>query len=139
MNWMNDIKTEELPELYQDIARHIGLENTVKLAEYYNKLGFYFSVIKPGEALSPGYREMCGHIGRENTFKLAKYFRGELIYFVGLEEVIRLKKRDYIMKNFAGNNHKDLARATGLSERWVYEILWDEQKKKRAERQLKLF
>lgn len=139
MNWMDDIKTEDLPEQYQDIVRHIGLKNTVKLATYYSKIGFYFSEIKPGRTLSNEYAEMAEQIGIENTLKLAKCFRGELIHFCGLDETIRLKKREYIMKNFAGNNHKALARATGYSEQWIYEILWDEQKKKRMARQLKLF
>ena len=139
MNWLDDIKTEELPELYQDIVRHIGLESTVRLAEHFSKLGFYFAEIKPGKPFSQDYEEMAAQIGIENTVKLAKYFRGQSVYFVGLAETLRQKKREYITKNFTGNNHKELARATQYSEQWVYEILWDEQKKKRMARQLKLF
>ncbi|GJQ23592.1 MAG: hypothetical protein HBSAPP01_13820 [Candidatus Brocadia sapporoensis] len=139
-NWLNDIKIEQLPAQYQDIVRHIGLENTVKLAGYYSKLGFYFSEIKPGEPFCKEYQEMAGQIGTENTLKLARYFKGELIYFAGLEEVIRQKKYEYIVQHFKGDNHKELARATHYSEQWVYEILWREQQKKRmAAKQLKLF
>ena len=139
MDWINNIKVEELPQQYQDIVRHIGLKNTVKLAMYYGKIGFYFSAIQPGKILREEYQEMSAQIGIENTLKLAKYYKGELIYFRGLEQIIQLKKREHIMANFSGNNHKELARATGLSERWVYEILWDEQKKRRMEKQMKLF
>lgn len=139
MNWLQDIKIEELPPQYQDIARLIGLENTVKLAERFNKLGFYFAAIKPGKPLSQEYQEMCDLIGLENTIKLAGYFRGGLVYFLGLEEIVKQKKYEYIMKNKTGGNYKELARATGYSERWVYEIIWNEQQKKRMARQLRLF
>src|SRR5574337_747505 len=139
MNWLHDVKIEELPQQYQDIVRYIGLENTIKLAEYYSKMGFYFAEIKPGKPLSADYQEMTKQIGIENTLRLARYFRGSAVYFVGLAETIRIKKREYIIRNFAGNNHKELARATQYSEQWIYEILWEEQKKKRMAKQLKLF
>ena len=136
---MDDIKIEDLSEQYQDIVRHIGLDNTIKLAGYYGKFGFYFSEIKAGRPFSKEYQEMAEQIGPENTLKLARYFKGELVYFAGLEEIIRQKKCEYIMKNKTGDNHKELARVTGYSERWVYEIIWQEQQKKRMVRQLKLF
>ncbi|MDN3515343.1 MAG: hypothetical protein NG747_13225 [Candidatus Brocadia sp.] len=139
MNWLNDIKTEDLSRQYQDVVRHIGLEKTVKLAGYYSKQGFYFSEIKPGRPVGKDYQEMAEQIGLENTLKLARYFKGQLIYFAGLEETIRQKKREYIVQHFKGDNHKELARATQYSEQWVYEILWEDQKKKRMVRQLKLF
>jgi len=96
VNWLDDLKIEDLPERYREMADLIGVDNTLKLAEKYPKQGFYF---------------------------------------IGLQKVIIDKKAEYIRKNFNGANHKDLARATGYSERWVYEIL----KGSKDERQVELF
>lgn len=96
MNWLDEIKIEELPEKYQEMACIIGIENTIRLAEHFGKEGFYFT---------------------------------------GIEKVIVKKKEDFIIKNFNGINHRELAKATGYSERWVYEIL----KSGRDERQNALF
>jgi Mor family transcriptional regulator len=84
MNWLDDLKIEELPSHYQEMAVLIGLEATMKLAKHYNKTGFYFT---------------------------------------GLDDLVRAKKEQFIKTNFTGDNHKELARATEWSERWVYEIL----------------
>lgn len=99
MEWIKDLKPEELPEQYQEIARLIGLDNTIILAAYYGKSG---------------------------------------VYFPSLDGVIAAKKREYITKNFKGDNHKELARATGYSEVWVYEIL-KKGKLSRQSGQKKLF
>lgn len=42
MEWLKEIKIEELPRQYQEMAEIIGLEATIKLAEYFGKTGFYF-------------------------------------------------------------------------------------------------
>jgi Mor family transcriptional regulator len=83
-NWIHDIAVEDLPENYQEMAAIIGIEAMLKLAEHYNKQGFYFR---------------------------------------SLDDLIAKKKVEYIHKNFDGANHQGLARATGYSERWAYEIL----------------
>lgn len=82
--WVKEIAIEDLPLSYQEVARVIGVENTVKLSEYLGGLAFYFPKI---------------------------------------ETLLSKKKEDYIRKNFNGNNHKELAQATGYSERWIYAIL----------------
>lgn len=79
------------------------------------------------------YHEMAATIGVENTLKLAEKFPKQPFYFIGLEVVIEKKKKDYIRKNFKGNNHKELAKATGYSERWVYEILKGEKDDKQVD------
>ncbi len=69
------------------------------------------------------YREMAEIIGVENTLLLAQHYAKMSFYFAGLDSLIAKKKAKYIKKNFNGNNHKELARETGYSERWIYEIL----------------
>lgn len=78
--------------------------------------------IKADELKEP-YKEMAGLIGIEATIKLAQFFSKQGIYFRSLEDLIAQKKKEYIVKNFNGNNHRELARATGYSEQWVYKIL----------------
>ena len=43
MEWLKEIKIEELPQKYREMAEVIGLEATIKLAEYFGKEGFYFT------------------------------------------------------------------------------------------------
>lgn len=45
MEWLKDIRMEDLPESYREMAELIGLEHTITLAQHYNKQGFYFSGI----------------------------------------------------------------------------------------------
>jgi len=85
------------------------------------------------EDLPPQYREMAEIVGLENTLKLAEHFGKSGFYFRSLEPLIARKKEEYIRKNFNGRNHRELARRTGYSERWVYEIL------KRKEEQPDMF
>lgn len=81
------------------------------------------------EDLLEHYQQMAAVIGIEATLKLAAYYNKQGFYFTGLDDLVRRKKEDYIHKHFNGANHKELARATGYSERWVYEII----EQKRAE------
>lgn len=41
-DWIKDIKIEILPDAYQRIARVIGIENTIRMAEVVQGVGFYF-------------------------------------------------------------------------------------------------
>ncbi|OGC00126.1 hypothetical protein A2V82_16440 [candidate division KSB1 bacterium RBG_16_48_16] len=78
------------------------------------------------------YHEMAEAIGVENTLKLAKMYPKQVFYFVGLDAIEEKKKKEYIRKKFNGSNHKELAKATDYSERWVYEILKPEKEDKQA-------
>lgn len=86
------------------------------------------------------YREMADLVGLENTVKLALRYAKQPLYFIDLEAVVTKKKKEYIIEHFKGNNHNELARATGYSSRWVYEIL-EEHKRLNAVKikQKKLF
>ncbi len=75
------------------------------------------------EDLPESYREVCRIVGIENAIRLSEYLGGLPLYFPKLGRLISKKKEEYIRKNFNGTNHRDLARITEYSERWVYEIL----------------
>lgn len=96
MNWLENIAIEDLPEIYQEMACVIGLEQTLKVAAH---------------------------------------FGGGQGYFPKLEALIARQKAAYIIANFNGSNHRDLSKATDVSERWVYEVL----KCHREQRQCSLF
>lgn len=70
------------------------------------------------------------------VMRITEHFGKMGMYLPGLGGLIRRKKEEYISKYFDGSNHCDLARATGYSERWVYEIL---KVVKKDERQATLF
>lgn len=139
MNWLNDIKIEELCEQHQDIVRCVGWDNALKLIKHFSKTGIYFSEIKPGKPLDEDYQTMTQLIGFEATMRLVRCFQGELMHLNGLDEIIREKKYEYIARNFRGNNQKELARITDLSEQQVYKILKKEREKRLMARQLRLF
>lgn len=75
------------------------------------------------EDLPKAYQGVAEVIGVENAILLSEAFGGLPVYFPKLDSLIALKKRAYIRKNFTGNNHRDLAKKTGYTERWIYDIL----------------
>ena len=93
------------------------------------------------EELPEQYQEMYAAIFDSTpealrvVLRLAEHFGKMGFYFTSLNGLISTKKEEYIFNNFTGNNHQELARATGYSERWVYEIL----KKKKDDRQTNMF
>lgn len=94
------------------------------------------------EELPEQYQEMSRLIGMDNTIILAAYYGKSGVYFPSLDGVITAKKKEYIVKNFKGDNHKALARETDYSERWVYEILEEARRarmRENAQRQRSLF
>ncbi len=137
--WIKSIKVEELCEQHQDFVRCIGWEDTLKLIKAFGKTVLYFSKIKPNKPFNEDYQRIAQLVGLENTLKLEKTFRGEWVHLNGLDEVIREKKHEYIIKNFKGNNQRALALITGMSEQWVYEIIKKDRRKKYQARQLGLF
>ena len=139
LDWLRGVRIEELCEQHQDIVRCVGWENALKLIGHFGKTGIYFSAIKPGKPLDEDYQTMITLIGFEATMRLVKCFQGEPMHLNGLDEVIREKKHEYIARHFKGNNQKELARITGLSEQHIYKILKKENERKRMARQMKLF
>ncbi len=83
------------------------------------------------DELPESYQEVCRIIGMENALKLSEYLGGLPLYFPKIEKLISRKKVEYIHRHFNGTNHRELARVTEFSERWVYEILQPNPKGKR--------
>lgn len=79
------------------------------------------------------YAEMVTLVGVKVTMILADYYKKTPFYFVGMEKIIEKKKKEYIIANFKGNNHSQLARETGYSSRWVYDIIEAHYKTKRSQ------
>jgi Mor family transcriptional regulator len=82
------------------------------------------------EDLPESYRMISQVVGVENAIKLSECLGGLPLYFPKLETLIARKKEWYILKYFNGSNHRELARATGYSERWVYKILHTNREKR---------
>jgi Mor family transcriptional regulator len=64
--------------------------------------------------------ELCGV---DVAVSLAEHMGGVQLYVPSAAGLISRKKHEYIVRHFDGSNCKELAVATGYSERWVYEIL----------------
>lgn len=79
------------------------------------------------------YQEASRVIGVLATLKLSEAFPGIPLYFKNIEKVLREAKKAYIVDNFTGNNHRQLAIDTGFALANVYTILNDYKEKKRAE------
>jgi len=72
----------------------------------------------------PGFYQMVIEtIGLENTIKLAGKCKGKPIYLMDPDRLLMPAKRAYIMKNFTGGNHYQMAFDTNLSLSEVYKIL----------------
>ena len=84
MEWIKELKPDDLPGDLQLVAQECGMDVAIRLAEKMGSISIY---IRP------------------------------------IDSLIAQKKEEYIKKHFNGSNHKELAIATGYSERWVYEVL----------------
>ena len=100
MEWLKDLKKEELPENYQEMLTVLvgavgddlkALRAIIDLAKYYNKQPFYFS---------------------------------------GIDAIVSRRKREFIIKNRGRMRVSDLARTTQLSQQSIYDIFEELQKSK---------
>lgn len=75
------------------------------------------------EMLDEDYRFIAERIGMENLFELIRMFDKSAVYF----SVARLDKprRVYIKKN-ASKGVKELSRILGVSERYIYKVLHED-------------
>ena len=81
------------------------------------------------------FRLAIDAIGLDNVIKLAEIYKKDYLYFGHIDRIESEIKKRYVRKAFTGANHSQLARETGWSIVYVYEILRDG----RDERQLDAF
>lgn len=85
--------------------------------------------------------ELAKLIGIEAYKKLVKYCGGGDVYVCKADTVTRLSRNKEICEKFNGENYRELAKAYGLTERWVRAITADKLKKMKSapmEGQMKL-
>jgi len=73
--------------------------------------------------LPESWQTIADAIGLVTVLKLCKDFGGTSVYVPKLESIVAPAKRRVILKEFDGNNHKELATRFSLSQRNVYEIV----------------
>lgn len=61
--------------------------------------------------------------GVDVAVKLAEKMGSVRIYVIPIKRILAQKVGKYIIENFRGNNHKELAIETGVSESHVYDVL----------------
>jgi Mor family transcriptional regulator len=66
-------------------------------------------------------------IGLENLVKLSLAYRKDYLYFGHLDRIESEIKRRYVLKRFNGRNHSQLAKETGWSLPYIYEILREQR------------
>ena len=78
--------------------------------------------------------------GMDVAVALAEKMGGVQIYITRADGLVSDKKKEYIIANFNGRNHKELAIATGWSERYIYVIIEEHRtEKKEAAKQGEMF
>jgi len=124
-SWRDCIEVEELPELYRVIAEAIGREAMIDLTLHMQKMNLYLKRL-PADydpaRLSEDYLIAAEAIGLENVILLAAALPKELNYLKSADEVFLPAKIRWIRANFNGANHRRLGLATGLSQRYIYQI-----------------
>jgi Mor family transcriptional regulator len=112
MEWLKDLRKEELPENYQDLLRLLT---------------------EGDEALKIGVTVPDLVRALQVVIALATYYNKQPFYFSGLDAIIARRKREYIIKNRGRVRVSDLARYTGLSQQSVYDIFEELQKSKQRD------
>lgn len=76
------------------------------------------------DMLDEDYRNIAERIGVDNLFELLRLFDKSSVYF----SIERLDgpRRMYIRKNAGSKGVKELARVLGVSERYIYKVLHEE-------------
>ncbi len=92
--------------------------------------------------LKEQHRQYAEVIGAENLISLAKIYGGTNIYIPQLSELLKNQKYSCIIKEYSGDNVKELARKYNVSERTVYRLVKNiirKAKTKPFESQITLF
>lgn len=75
------------------------------------------------DMLDEDYRYIAERIGMDNLFELIRLFDKSSVYFSA--ERLDKPRRAYIMKNVS-KGVKELSRILGVSERYIYKVISDE-------------
>lgn len=65
--------------------------------------------------------------GIDVALKLVQQLGGVQLYICKMDALLFNAKRRYVFDKFSGANHTELALATGMTERWVYDILAEDR------------
>ncbi len=82
----------------------------------------WLETIKP-EDLPGDLQLVASECGVDLAINLAEKMGGSKIYVNPLESVLAAKKKEFVLKNFTGDNVKQLAVATRYTEQSIYRIL----------------
>jgi mannose/fructose-specific phosphotransferase system component IIA len=110
------IKLDEqiLPPLVRDIAKVIGLAETLKLVDHFGGTTMRVPVrFKPDHVL-------CKIIGPASTVELIKVFEGEALEIAKCDDAMRMVRNRLIVES--DKIQKELAREWGLTERQIRNI-----------------
>ncbi|MDA8155583.1 MAG: hypothetical protein M0Z52_03885 [Actinomycetota bacterium] len=77
--------------------------------------------------------EMCG---MEVAILLSEKLPKQAVYIRPMDSVLEKKRKEYVLANFKGNNHAELALVVGVAKRTIYRWL---DEKKEDDRQNSLF
>ncbi len=75
------------------------------------------------EDLKEEQKDLAELIGIENYIKMVKYFGGSSVYIHKADTIIKHLRDEHIVKEFTGENYKQLALKYNLTERTVREII----------------
>ena len=69
------------------------------------------------------FKLLASLVGMKRAMDIVHSLGGLQLYIPKYETLYMTKKKQYIIDNFNGSNHKELAQATGLSQRAIYDAL----------------
>lgn len=112
MEWLKDLKKEELPETYQNMLR--------VLVEGDEEMSIKASIPDPLMAL-------------QAVIALSVYYNKQGFYFSGIDDVVKQKKREFVIRWQGKRRVAELARITELAERSIYSIYEELQRNKQRD------
>jgi Mor transcription activator family len=139
MNWMNELKIEDLRGDYAELAAVIGLELTVRFAEECGGepllLPTETAELHHPDQLRSGYLDVYMVTGcMELTNQVAQKLGGGQLYLPQARHALKAAKERYVKANDKTHNRRLLARETGLSLRHVYRICEGKTQSRRSKR-----
>jgi len=120
-SWWAELKENELPEPYKEIASLIGVDDAVKLFRMQGRAVYLGKRQKSGQQ-TENWIELVNIIGIDNANKIRKRF-SDWMYFKKADELLRERRDEMMFMDFDGGNYGALATKYQLTERWVRDII----------------